>query len=592
MIQLSTKVILQEILASSDSPQVRALVSNLLDTEVQLYQLGIDDLFSQKTMETERAEEPGTKGVRDYRIKSIVFTNFRSIPDNDVRPYGVSFTREDGKPLPLFIVGRNSTGKTTLYSALEHHYVSDNSLSKEMNLDRESILTFGFKRIKVSDQKDVRTKVMMVGDQEKECSLESHQPYCSPAPFCSEYDLHQLGQQGERLYDYLLEQLGYYELAVLKQKLMELKGDIDKQLGQTARPSDAELTSKDWNEIIKAFTENHQDVKDFFVTLKEGQTLFSRDDGQQSVDGKNFFKEYWRNLYNLTQKEAVPQSPAQQQLTPKDKDSDSAELAIRNKIKNLYEIIENMFRRYMNAPTIDNFVDIMGSAFDNKNALINNEAIDIMTSEVRKLREEQSHAIGELVDAIEKEQFNVVELFCDQHFKMIDEIIEQISYNDGHLFISESKPNRLVVKVKDPLDTKGLFEATPQEYFNSFRFKLYAVSFKVALSFMEMQLKNIRVPIVIDDVFNASDFENNICLESFVYSIFKAYNSLKFEEPLQLILLTHDEMIQTAFRKGAQMANSDFICGRLFSYNIAKQMHGDLDAEDTNNLFYNLYMPN
>ena len=120
-----------------------------------------------------------------------------------------------------------------------------------------------------------------------------------------------------------------------------------------------------------------------------------------------------------------------------------------------------------------------------------------------------------------------------------------------------------------------------------------------------MKLKDIRVPIVIDDVFNASDFENNLRLEYFVYNIYKAYDSMSFDEPLQLIVLTHDEMVLNAFRNGANMMIEDksgrglmkdarqYQCGRLFSYRYAKKMAEELNPaikDEKGVKFYNLYM--
>ena len=128
---------------------------------------------------------------------------------------------------------------------------------------------------------------------------------------------------------------------------------------------------------------------------------------------------------------------------------------------------------------------------------------------------------------------------------------------------------------------------------------MYAVSFKIALALMEMKQKGIRVPLVIDDVFNASDFDNNIRLEYFVHNIYKAYEMMDKKIPLQLILLTHDEMVQTAFRKGANVIEEDsdevrqpreYISGRLFNYSYAKQMSEEL--KDERITFYNLYLQN
>ena len=106
---------------------------------------------------------------------------------------------------------------------------------------------------------------------------------------------------------------------------------------------------------------------------------------------------------------------------------------------------------------------------------------------------------------------------------------------------------------------------------------------------------------------------------------------MKFKEPLQLIMLTHDEMVQAAFRKGANMIipieqdlkrideNSkeeivsietylppakpnEFLCGRLFNWNQAQKMEEELKNQKKSSKdesimkisddFYNLYIIN
>ena len=72
---------------------------------------------------------------------------------------------------------------------------------------------------------------------------------------------------------------------------------------------------------------------------------------------------------------------------------------------------------------------------------------------------------------------------------------------------------------------------------------------------------------------------------------------------MQLILLTHDEMVQSAFRKGADLPGEDdnenterhshdYICGRLFSHRYAKRMFEESDEKELQRPFYNLYLPN
>lgn len=57
-------------------------------------------------------------------------------------------------------------------------------------------------------------------------------------------------------------------------------------------------------------------------------------------------------------------------------------------------------------------------------------------------------------------------------------------------------------------DDIGQKERTPRECLNTFRFTLYVVALKIALACAAMQIARIAFPIVLDDVFDASDFNN------------------------------------------------------------------------------------
>ena len=148
---------------------------------------------------------------------------------------------------------------------------------------------------------------------------------------------------------------------------------------------------------------------------------------------------------------------------------------------------------------------------------------------------------------------------------------------------------KIWIKVKDH-EGKELFESTPAMYLNSFRYRLYCVSLKIAMAFYYMKLNNSLLPIVIDDMFNASDFENTQAIEYFVNKIYETYQTVVgFKQSLQLIMLTHDEMVLEAFRNGTSKHSSvmltniiekkmddpatRFCCGRMFPYWEAEKIH-------------------
>ena len=130
------------------------------------------------------------------------------------------------------------------------------------------------------------------------------------------------------------------------------------------------------------------------------------------------------------------------------------------------------------------------------------------------------------------------------------------------------------------VDVNGKFNTVPKEYFNTFRYKLFVQTMKMALAFNWMNETGIAAPIVIDDVFNASDFENSIKLESYIHFVKKIYRKIcldnDFQLHLQLIMLTHDDLVFNSVVNGYNKITTDnekaenlpdmfpFLQGRLF----------------------------
>lgn len=100
---------------------------------------------------------------------------------------------------------------------------------------------------------------------------------------------------------------------------------------------------------------------------------------------------------------------------------------------------------------------------------------------------------------------------------------------------------------------------SPREYFNNFRFKLYLISLKVAIAFHIMKERKIAFPLIFDDVFDSSDFQNRLKTKEFIQHIFSTYERLDIHpKPLQLIFFTQDEVIAESIYEGITESAVDF----------------------------------
>lgn len=595
-----TKNLLRDILKDNDDNDVSAVLLNLIEFEDEPDKVTYDTLFGKKPISSKDNLKSTDQTIHDERIKWLTFCNFRSVPESgEIKRYGINFAIND-KPVSVFLVGSNGAGKTTLYSALEHHYISSSSLSKDMNLDEEKILTYGFGA--KDGQLPTSLKISTVSGEVEE-RLHDHEGICSPAPFCSEYDLKQLGERGDNLTNYILEQLGYDELLSLIALLRTIAAQKNKEIKESQESHESDMSVDDIDRIINVLLKYGSQAGELLAKSQKHEKLFNLDFAEYSA-GKEVerFPDLWERLRNLSAqpKKDNPILAIEKEGASLKKNSEHAN-ELTQKLTKMYRMTEDALKASQ-GNGVDGLRKEIEKLYKERAPLDERRIKGILPEEEVKQIQQEVDTTEKVIRLLDDKQKSILKDFRDNRFPMIKEILKIFSNEEGELNIQEeNNEGNIVLKivVKDPINGFDDLHPTPQEYYNSFRYKLYAVSFKIALALMEMKQKGIRVPLVIDDVFNASDFENNIRLEYFAHNIYKAYEMMDNEIPLQLILLTHDEMVQTAFRKGANVLEEDcdevrqpreYISGRLFNYRYAKQMSGELKDERTT--FYNLYLQN
>ena len=135
-----------------------------------------------------------------------------------------------------------------------------------------------------------------------------------------------------------------------------------------------------------------------------------------------------------------------------------------------------------------------------------------------------------------------------------------------------------------------------RSYLNNFRYKFLTISLNVAIAFYYMQKCSICFPIVLDDVFNASDFRHrNSGVRDYIKTVFDIYYK-KFPNwpQLSLILFTQDEVVAEAAFKGIcdanrlnSSANKVMLCKMFEQNKVSKD--ADCVASGGEILFYKLY---
>lgn len=140
-------------------------------------------------------------------------------------------------------------------------------------------------------------------------------------------------------------------------------------------------------------------------------------------------------------------------------------------------------------------------------------------------------------------------------------------------------PNFNIHIVRKPGDGSDDISQTkrlePRLYFNTFRHKLFCFTLKLAILCCEMELNGYAMPVVVDDVFNSSDFNNRRDICSCVESLTRGYNEIAARHgadssdiAIQLIFFTQDEVIGENVYKGLVRGGNKAILARLMPIGI------------------------
>ena len=220
---------------------------------------------------------------------------------------------------------------------------------------------------------------------------------------------------------------------------------------------------------------------------------------------------------------------------------------------------------------------------DDNNGLTTSQKIVLLESEIKRLTEQLELAkkrISELIPQIEKlqkevtlvkriklelERFiplfdNEVNELINTAFDPIQEIVQTILKDylkeenlklaiikkEKKLIIEEQEViNNIIIANLEYLDheTGEIKTVTPDIYFNTFRYKLFCLMDSLSLALATRKEHKINLPLIIDDIFFASDFISKNSFAEFLQKVIQLFYKQTPDMPLQIILFTHDDLI-------------------------------------------------
>lgn len=535
----------------------------------------------------------------DYRMTNMTLLGFRSFPEAD-KSYGINLTDENNMPCSLFLIGSNGTGKSSLFSAIESYYTGISSLAQERHVDQERFLCYGLKGEEKQTER-LNAKIVSLAGAIKQNNL------ATPSSFCSNYDIQKLEENSDDLTDYILQQLGYADILIIDTMLESERKKAEELLSRSEDAEDELSITID--DVINAYIDlslnrrgSKEDNQERFTSEKaiEGElSRITKDNLKKKV-----FIEDWKQLLSLQEeymqiKKDFSIDPTHQTIEKNEEYINSLSVLAKK-----YGLLFSYFKKKASEKDKKmNLKELYSRYFKAKEQ----EADELMTKEKRDLRnkdmEQRVKDIDDVKSTITTFKQAILSEFIKEFKQFVESILTEFSELDTFALKTD---NRVYVSIEAKDYQGNSFSAKPNEYLNSFRFVLYCVSLKLALAFWQMKKNKTITPIVIDDVFDASDFENSLKLEKFVYEIYRAYAMMAGREgiiiPLQLIVLTHDQLMKTSFERGLArykiessiedrklMSPASCICGRLLPIkDISKATNDGLIQAYKS--FYNLYI--
>jgi len=299
---------------------------------------------------------------------------------------------------------------------------------------------------------------------------------------------------------------GKYLIALLANETTKIV-EVDNAISKIISSND--LLAKKNEEIFKLFlnTENFyiNDVASLTITIEEFAKIRSK---------------------KITEIESILAS-TQINITPKQqilileseiKNHQSAININGQQIKTIERDIEKL------TTTLDTITEIKSKAGD---------FAKILDIEVNRLVASAFEPIKETITSI------LSEYLKEENVSLQIKLEEKPSENDP-----ESIETTILAEIQRINTYTGELEIhSPSKYFNTFRFRLFCTMVSLSVVIAARKNSGINLPLVLDDVFYASDYSSKTTFRQFlstVLSIFRKFNS---EMPFQLILFTHDEIV-------------------------------------------------
>lgn len=546
-----------------------------LDKDILVADLASDnDAAFYKWIRTQRANDD----INDFRIKKLMFSNFRKFETHKEKPYLVSFVDRKQQIGSLFMAGKNGSGKTSIFTALEYLLTPGHtSTILQRNIkDSDHFFSYGNKT-----DRAMQVEAILANDYKLNRPLDSQM---SLVPFfCSDMDL-QLIQKENDLQTVFMKNIG---LDKVEDFLDSLRITVNTLRVGTEEP-EVRLMSDNASDKLPADIFYLGGVKDStFSQMKKSLNLLADNKTLREVYADGFIASVFdgeKLLKRISEVEKI--FDMAKELKPFEfyRAYELILLRYKNVKKLLYEghdfEADELYCKLMPVETfardVSEYMNFLYQKFQSqyleRNKVKRREVAlgAIMDFDRKRLERERRNLLKKNSDLLMSYPERVANLqklleelknlyvedkqgLLNASRSLIVELLNQFTQldktndKDERLDIIEDQ-GKLVAVIKNDRVFGTDHYSTPAKYYNSFRYKLYCISIKVVMAYMTMKVNQLKAPLIFDDVFTASDFDNTINITKFFEILFRVFENfgLGKRNELQIILFTHDEVVMNS----------------------------------------------
>lgn len=335
-------------------------------------------------------------------------------------------------------------------------------------------------------------------------------------------------------FEHLIEDR-YQQLNVIIAKLE----DQNSQISSYNEFSELQRANSDIIDIIERFLSNYKLLRGQIDNSKEmllNQRIFLYN--QIIADSSNIlyadFLNFAKEINQKTQNRISAIDKIEKKVIS------NSELSNNEQLKSLLqEEFSNLSQTVASAKSRIETIDKQLKDLDNKILLFKK-----ITSEAKLLSAKLDEKVsGRVLRAIEPIKGTIEDILSEY----LKEENLQIRIGMKEKVLSEEENIRtkyIVAEIKQVnVDSKNTVDLSPGIYFNTFRFRLFCMMISLSIGIAARNTFGINTPLIIDDVFYASDYSNKTSFKEFFIKLFQTFKHYNSGMPLQFILFTHDDIV-------------------------------------------------